>query len=135
MSNEANKQLINNLFEKISTGKVADAVAMLTDDCIWTVPGKPEKLPVAGPKNKTEITGLFQQLLVDAIPKGLHLKANDFICEGDRVAVEAESIGHVANGRVYQNRYHFMFNIRGGKVSKVNEYCDTLHIKETFLDA
>jgi ketosteroid isomerase-like protein len=135
MSNEANKQLITKLFDNISNGKVAAAMELLTDDCVWTIPGKPDRLPVAGPKKKAELTGLFQQLLVDAIPKGLHLKANDFISEGDRVAVEAESIGDVANGRVYQNHYHFMFNIRGGKISKVNEYCDTLHVKETFLDA
>ena len=86
-------------------------------------------------KEKRRVDRAFSAALLDAIPKGLHLKVNDFISEGDRIAVEEKSISHVANGRTYQNRYHFMFNIRSGKISKVSGYCDTLNVKETFLDA
>jgi uncharacterized protein len=135
MSNhEASRQLVVKLFESLAACDINAAMDMLTDDCVWIIPGKPSVLPFSGPKNKQETTALFKALLVDAMPDGIKLTANEFTCEGDRVAVEAVSIGHLANGRVYQNQYHFLFKIRDGKFCKVSEYNDTFHVKETFID-
>jgi hypothetical protein len=48
-------------------------------------------------------------------PKGI-------TAEGDRVAVEAESYGETASGKIYNNLYHFLFEVRGGKIQAVREY-------------
>ncbi len=133
MSNEANKQVVQKLFEYISASNMAGAVGTLTDDCVWTVPGRPERLALAGPMDKKAITALFATIS-GAMPTGLKIKAKSFICEGDWVAVEATSTGDVVNGRTYQNQYHFAMRIRDGKVAQVNEYCDTLNIKEVLID-
>jgi uncharacterized protein len=133
MGNEANRQVIDKLFDRISANDVSGAVGMLTDDCIWHVPGKPKSLALAGPKDKQAITELFKTI-AQMMPSGLRIKSKDFICDGDRVAVQAESTGAVVNGRQYDNQYHFVMKIRDGKVAQVIEYCDTLNIKEVLID-
>jgi ketosteroid isomerase-like protein len=57
------------------------------------------------------------------------------VAEGDRVAVEAESHGELANGRVYRQSYHFLFEFRGGRISAVREYLDTQHAHAVWYQA
>lgn len=41
--------------------------------------------------------------------------------EGDRVALEAESDAELVNCKHYRNYYHFLFVIRGGRVTEAKE--------------
>jgi ketosteroid isomerase-like protein len=50
--------------------------------------------------------------------------------EGERVAVEAESLGDHASGQVYSNLYHFLFEFRDGKLLSLKEYMDTERVTE-----
>ncbi|WP_154214353.1 nuclear transport factor 2 family protein [Bacillus cereus] len=52
------------------------------------------------------------------------------IAENDTVVVEAESYGEHTNGKLYRNKYHFLFKLDLGKIILVKEYMDTLHLKE-----
>jgi uncharacterized protein len=47
--------------------------------------------------------------------------------EGDRVAVEAEGDGLTVAGKAYRNRYHFVFEFRGGTLARIREYMDTAY--------
>jgi hypothetical protein len=67
--------------------------------------------------------------------RALRIVPLSMIAEGDRVAVEAESFAELTNGKVYNNRYHFFFELADGKVTKVREYMDTAHAREIFLDS
>jgi ketosteroid isomerase-like protein len=64
---------------------------------------------------------------------GLRMTVTNCIAEGDQVAVEAESYGELRNGRVYNNLYHLLLEIRGGKISTVREYYDTQHVHAVWL--
>lgn len=50
--------------------------------------------------------------------------------EGDRVAIEAEGHAELTNGKIYRNRYHYLFIFRDGKVCRAKLYNDTQHAKE-----
>ena len=50
------------------------------------------------------------------------------------MAVEAESYGETASGKIYNNLYHFLFEIRDSKIQSVREYLDTMHAQEVLLD-
>lgn len=63
----------------------------------------------------------------------LEVTPNSAIAQGDRVAVEATSYAKLKNGRVYQNQYHFLFEIRDGKILSVKEYMDTKHAYDIFF--
>ena len=54
------------------------------------------------------------------------LKGNG-VAEGDKLSLEAESLGHLNNGRTYNQHYHFLIEFRGGKICAVREYLDTQH--------
>jgi ketosteroid isomerase-like protein len=49
--------------------------------------------------------------------------------EEDRVAMEAQSyLLNAANGRVYNNFYHYLFRVKDGQIVLFKEYQDTLHL-------
>jgi ketosteroid isomerase-like protein len=133
MSTEANKRVVLNFFAQFSAGKLDAALALMADTATWWVAGKPETFALAGTKTKAQFAELLQGLGT-AMPKGLHVTPKGFTAEDDRVAVEAESYGETAGGKIYNNQYHFLFEVRDSKIQAVREYLDTLHAKEVLVD-
>jgi len=132
MSAEENKKIVLNFFENFSSGKTAEALGLMSDNATWTVMGRPESFALAGTKTKAEFTQLLQGIGA-AMPKGLRLTPKGITAEGDRVAVEAESYGEHANGKVYNNQYHFLIEVRNNKIQAVREYLDTIHAKDVLV--
>jgi ketosteroid isomerase-like protein len=83
--------------------------------------------------HKTQFVELMGN--IDKIIKGnLQLTLKSMTAEDDRVAAEAESAADIVNGKHYQNHYHFLVVIRGGKIREVKEYHDTKYAAEMFED-
>ena len=133
MSAEANKNLVLNFFENFSAGNVDAALALMADTATWWVAGKPDKFALAGTKTKAQFAELVQGIGA-AMPKGLRVIPQGLTAEGDRVAAEAESYGEMATGKIYNNLYHFLFEVRDGKIQAVREYLDTMHAQEVLVD-
>ena len=129
MSAEANKGLVLGFFENFSSGKMDEALGMMSDTSTWWVAGKFE---LSGSKTKAEFGKLVKGIGA-AMPNGLRITPKGITAEGDRVAVEAESYGELANGKVYNNQYHFMIEVNDGKIQAVREYLDTIHAKEILV--
>jgi len=53
-----------------------------------------------------------------------------FISGKGRVATEAVGNAVLSNGRIYQNRYLLIADIVNSRISKLREYCDTLHVAD-----
>lgn len=106
---------------------------MMTDDATWWIGGKPELFPLAGTKTKKEMAILLGDLITP-MPNGLEMRVKSIIGEGDRIAAEIESYGQAANGRIYNNDYHFLFIVKDGKIAHVKEYLDPMHTKAVFID-
>ena len=132
MSAEDNKKVVLSFFENFSTGKAEAALAQMADNATWTVMGKPENFALAGTKTKAQFTELLKGIGA-AMPKGLRVTPKGVTAEGDRVALEAESYGETANGKVYNNMYHFLIEVRGGKIQAVREYLDTIHAQDVLV--
>jgi ketosteroid isomerase-like protein len=133
MSAEANKNVVLSFFENFSAGKIDAALALMADTATWWVAGKPDKFVLAGTKTKTQFAELLQGIGT-AMPKGLQVTPKGLTAEEDRVAAEAESYGETATGKIYNNLYHFLFEVRDGKIQAVREYLDTMHAKEALVD-
>jgi hypothetical protein len=88
---------------------------------------------LAGTKTKTQFAELLQGIGT-AMPKGLQVTPKGLTAEEDRVAAEAESYGETATGKIYNNLYHFLFEVRDSKIQAVREYLDTMHAKEVLVD-
>ena len=132
MSAEDNKKIVLSFFENLSSGKADAMLAMLADNATWTVMGRPDKFALAGTKTKAQFAELLKGI-GSVMPKGLRVTPKALTAEGDRVAVEAESYGEHANGKIYNNMYHFLIEVRGDKIEAVREYLDTIHAQDVLV--
>ncbi len=126
MSAEANKKIVAEFLKKFSVGNYDSALEMMADNGTWWVAGS---MPISGTKTKAE----FVQLLAgvgEMIDGPLTIDPYAMTAEGDRVAVEATSSAEHVNGKSYRNEYHFLFVLKGGKISAVKEYLDTIHAND-----
>jgi ketosteroid isomerase-like protein len=126
MSIEANKKLVTEFFAHFKRKEVQQVLDKMTPDATWWIGGKPDLFPICGTKTKAEIGELLMSL-VPTTKDGLAITPSGMVAEGDKVAVEAESLGVLGNGRTYNNFYHFLITVRDGKISSVKEYLDTMH--------
>ena len=126
---EENKRVARRLFESLSRGDTKAVLDLYADDAtVWTA----GSLAFSGRRSKQEVAPLMEGIL-GAFPEGLRFTNQGMTAEGDRVAVEAESSGRHASGKLYHNLYHFQLVVRDGKVREVKEYLDTKHAHEVLL--
>jgi len=128
MSTENNKQLVRKVFEAMETGDTDRYLAFATDDYTHTIPGKSA---FAGTRTKAQLREMLQGVGM-ILPNGLKMTIKGMTAEGDRVAVEAESYGETADGKVYNNEYHWLFEVHDGKIKAAREYMCTVHVTEVF---
>jgi ketosteroid isomerase-like protein len=122
MSTEDNRATALKMMASMGAGGLDESI--LTDDVSWWVPGR-------GTVTKAEFKGRAEgvRTMLDG-PFTLTVKG--VTAEGDRVAVEAESLGKLKNGKTYNNTYHFLFLFRDGKIYQAKEYNDSQHAAEIF---
>ncbi len=132
MGAQENKKLVLGFFEDMSAGNVDAFLGTMADNATWWVAGDPKNFPIAGTKTKAEFSQLIGGL-GEAMPKGLKITPKGVTAEGNRVAVEAESYGEHANGKIYNNLYHFLVECENGKVTAVREYLDTMHANDVLV--
>ncbi|QOU04426.1 nuclear transport factor 2 family protein [Pseudomonas fluorescens] len=132
MSLEKNKQLVTRYFDNISNGKIDSALELLADTATWWVAGNPEEFGLAGTKNKSQFAKMIKEIGT-VMPKGIRIIPKGITAEGDRVALEAETVAETTNGKIYNNLYHYLFVVRDGKIQAVREYLDTIHAKDILL--
>ena len=126
MSSDDNKKIVLGFFENLNAGNAGAALDALSDSATWWIQGN---FPLSGTRTKAQFIELLGQLSA-SIDGALTLRVRGVTAEGDRVAVEAESHAKMKNGKTYQNRYHFLCEIRGGKIQAVREYLDTMHAND-----
>jgi ketosteroid isomerase-like protein len=132
MTTEHNKAVAYDFFARFSASDLAGALAMMSDDATWLIPGKPDRMPTAGLYSKERITRLFHAMLKQ-LQGGLTMTVKGATAEGDRVALEVESQGDLKNGRLYRQHYHFLMAFRDGKICAVREYLDTQHAHDVWI--
>jgi ketosteroid isomerase-like protein len=132
MAVEQNKAVARELFARFSASDIPGVLALMTEDCTWLIPGKPERMRTAALYDKARIGRLFQRML-EGLQGGLKMTLKSAIAEGERVAAEVESEGDLKNGRRYRQQYHFVLEFRDGRICAVREYLDTQHAHDVWL--
>ena len=125
-NSESNKILVTQFFDALNHGDVAFIVdAYAADGCVQTM-------------GNTLISGVFSRDQVaasaggifDVFPNGLTFTILNMVGEGDKVAVEATSVGEHVSGQTYSNEYHFLFEFQSGKLIRLKEYMDTERVTD-----
>lgn len=118
--------VIRRFMEIFSSGDVAGVVDAMDPEGTWWVAGT---MPISGTYSREE----FGRLLADVgstCEGPIVLDPKSFIVSGDLAAVETESFARTHAGKNYNNHYHFLFEVRNGKILRVKEYLDTMHTNE-----
>ena len=129
MNQETAKYVVTRFLGTFSGGDVDAIMDMMSDDATWWVAGT---LEVSGTHTKAGFRELLSGIAAEC-EGPIALTPKSMIAEGNTVAAEVESLAHLKNGRVYNNHYHFLFEVGGGKIRRVKEYLDTMHTHETFF--
>lgn len=123
---EQNKQRVTAFFDALNRGDVNAVVDAYSEDgTCWTS----GTTLISGTMNKEQIRA-GSGAVFDVFPKGLLFTIHAMTAEGERVAVEAESLGDHVSGQVYNNLYHFLFEFRDGKLLRLKEYMDTERVTD-----
>jgi len=132
MSIDANKEVVNRFFARITAQDIDGTLVLLADSFEFWVAGDPQRFALGGSKNRTQYAELLRAFF-PTFPNGFTFARKGMTAEGDRVAVEAEWIGETNRGKRYHNRYHILFDVRDNKIQSMREYHDTLHAQEVLL--
>ena len=124
------KKIVDNFFATFSNGDVDRIMDALTDDASWWVSGTIEGM--SGTNSKQQLGNLLRAVMPLYKDGALKITPTSMIAEGNMVAAEATSYAELTNGKVYNNRYHFLIEVEGDRIHSVKEYSDTHHMLETF---
>jgi uncharacterized protein len=117
-----NRKVVGMFFAALSDGRYDDARHMLTADATWWMLSKRDFVEPA-----TWFAG-FEAFF----PRGLEFEIDGLTNEGPRIAVRARASAVTANGRNFDNAFHFLFEIDENKITSAWEYGDTLHAERVF---
>ena len=123
-----NERLVLHFFEVLSAGDLEAVRNLLHEQAEW-IP-QIRDVPGAGTHRGRKgivddflrpIRGLFRpgdpKVIVDTIAS-----------KGNLVIAEARGVGHVADGRRYDNLYAWAFELKDGKVRIIREYFDSHYV-------
>jgi len=77
----------------------------------------------------------FAALLADLhgrTENGIAITPGLILAQDDYVMIEATSAARLTNGRIYDNRYIFLFHFAGEAIREVREYSDSAHVNAVF---
>jgi len=130
MNTAEKKELATDFLTEFEDPDPVRLATMVANDFEWKVMTRMEGIPpVKGHDGLLNLAKVIKAMM----PGGLGLKIETVICEGDRCAIQAESNTTAANGKKYNNRYHFDIRFDGDKIAEVREYNDTNHAREVFF--
>ena len=121
MGIEENKRIIRDFMDATSAGDVERIVAAYAEDGILQTMGR---TLISGTYSREQVAAAAGHIF-EIFPEGITFTIHGMTAEGDRVAVEAESLGRHVSGKMYNNKYHFLAQLRDGKITRWTEYCDT----------
>jgi ketosteroid isomerase-like protein len=130
---EDNKRIARQFIESLQDLTGATSAFLMSESATWQVMARSKTLPLGEKLSKPQFCAMVQSMQV-FFPKGVRHEIRSMTAEEDRVAIETESYAEMPSGRVYNNMYHFLFRIHGGKVESAQEYTDLLYAKEVVFD-
>ena len=124
------KQAAMAVWKAFASRDPAQIRAALTPDAKWIAPPGNATAVAAGADAQSLltvegiiafITGTYMKLF----PEGAAVEFRKVVAEGSICVIEQDYRAKAANGRVYENRYCWVFETRDGKVCEMREYMDT----------
>jgi ketosteroid isomerase-like protein len=129
MSSAENKANAIAFMTEFSSGDRTAAWKRATPDVTWTM----NQHAIPGGELITFSRAAYDAMVDssgDLFPQGITMNFTDAAADGDRVFLEANGHGPLADGRIYANHYVFTFRFRGDLISEIAEYLDTAYAQK-----
>ncbi len=127
-----NQNLIEQFFASLNAEDLEAVRSLLTEDAAWIPMAR--DMPGAGEyRGRDVIVDGFlrpiRALFADGSPSNqiVSMAATDTL-----VLTETHGTGHLQDGRPYDNRYAWAFEIRDGHIAEIREYLDSYYIVRLF---
>ena len=127
MDEQANKRIVQQVYETFRGGEGADMTALLrtyADDVEWTVPDM-ENVRIGGRRQGVASVREFFAAVADDLDL-LQFEPQEFIAQGERVVALGRYAWRVkATGREFSSDWAHVYTVRDGKIVRFHEYMDT----------
>lgn len=121
MSLESNKTVVRQFIECLGRGDVAGIETVIAPGIKAVCTGTSV---LSGSRGHADICAAAAALS-QMTRNGIEFHILSMTAEDDRVSCEAEGRSELVNGRAYNNEYHFLFYIEGGRIVGIREYMDS----------
>ena len=118
---EQNKAVVQNFLEALGKGDVDTIKRLIARDVSAICMGTSV---LSGTRNYDDICATAG-LLNKVTTNGIEFRIMSMTAEAERVSCEVEGRSTLVNGKPYNNQYHFLAYVRGGKICMLKEYLDT----------
>jgi uncharacterized protein len=128
MNTDASREFVLDFFRELAAGDPA-CWNRVADDATWKLIARASDYPYPSEYTKAS----YRRLVEDAaqeFPNGLRFTITGTTAEGNRVALEAESYGSTRAGKLYNNLYHMLVELKNGRIQNVREYLDSGYARE-----
>ena len=128
----ASERVVRHFFERLNAEDLEGVRALFTEDAAWLPQAR--DMPGAGEyRGRDVIVDDFLKPIRGMFAKGSPSnRILSMASKGPLVLVETHGTGHLSDGRPYDNRYAWAFEVRDGKVAQIREYLDSYYIVRLF---
>ncbi len=130
MSAEDHKTMLKNMFAELANGNGEALLNALDDNIQWTVIGSTSLSKTYSGKQSVieDFLGPFSE----AIDGHIHITPENFIADGDYVALQGRGESRTKAGIDYNNTYCWVYRFKQGKIISIVEYLDTELVRKAF---
>ena len=119
----ANQKVVQQWFDHIAAGDAAAAFALFSPDIVYDLKGS---TPVSGVyRGLDQIVSEFFTPWRRQIDGPLVVIVDELIGEGERVVALGHGEARTIYDLPYNNDYAFVFTVKAGRITRVEEYLDT----------
>lgn len=131
MSEQANQQIVQGIFEAFGKGDMPGLLRSLANDIEWIVSG-PSIVPHFGERQGHDgVTDFFVKL--GSTVEFEEFAPQEFIAKDDQVIVLGQERGRVKEtGKSFDNSWAMVFTLRDGYVTRFRSYEDTAAVADAF---
>jgi uncharacterized protein len=129
MTSATPKQVVFDAFAAFRSRDPDRIAAVFTPDAEWIAPAdNATAVALGGPSELKgpQMLATFLSEWAPSIFKNVEVEFERVLEAGSTVVVEMRYRATVVNGRPYDNRYCFLFDVEDGRVRRVREHMDTL---------
>ena len=132
MHESENIKIVQDMYAAFGRGDIHTLLTHVADDVAWhAVYGTGSNVPTSGVRHgKTAVADFFK--LVGEHMKFSRFEAHDFAATGDKVVALGHYTATTPRGKGFDSDFAMVFSLRGGKVARFQELCDSAAIDRAY---